>query len=320
MVLDNDGNPVFRKQVERTFNFGLAPNGLRYYYHFSEVGLGRGSAQNGIYRMLDLSGEIVREYTAQGDLPTQGHEFVPLDNGHVLMLSQPVHVRDLTEYGGHPEALVAEVVVQELDEDNNIVFEWNSWEHVELTDTTLIEELQYEPPDPVSYMHVNAMTVDLDGNLILSARRFDELIKIDRETGGIIWRMGGTGSHNKEFTFINDPNFGFSGQHHIQVLENGNFLLFDNGSLHPDRVSRAVEYEVDEGNRTATLVWSYSDGRFAGAMGSVQRLPNGNTLIGWGSAPSTGPNVTEVTPDREVVFALSLHESQMSYRAYRFDK
>jgi hypothetical protein len=320
MVLDNGGVPIFRKKVGRTFNFGLAPNGQRYYYEFTDNGLGRGAASDGIYHMLDFSGELVRDYTAQGDLPTQGHEFVPLDNGHVIMLSQPVHIRDLSEYGGNPEALVVENVIQELDEDNHIVFEWNSWEHVELTDTVLIEELQYVPPEPVSYMHINAIAVDSDGNLILSARRFDELIKIDRETGDIIWRMGGVGSHHKEFTFVNDPNLGFSGQHNIQVLDNGNFLLFDNATLHPDRVSRAVEYEVDEDNRTATLVWSYNDGRFAGAMGSVQRLPNGNTLIGWGSAPPTGPTVSEVTPDRQLVFALSLHESQQSYRAYRFDR
>lgn len=320
MVLDNEGVPTFYQKAGRSFNFGRTNDGLRYYYHFTDNGLGRGSATDGIYSLLDISGEIVQEYTVQGDFPTQAHEFLQLENGHVMLLSQPVRVRDLSDYGGHPEALVAEVVVQELDEDNNIVFEWRSWEHVELIDTTRIEELQYEPPEPVSYMHVNALAVDLDGNIILSARRFDELIKIDRETGDIIWRMGGWRSRNNEFTFVNDPKFGFSGQHHIQVLENGNYLLFDNGSLHEERTSRAVEYSIDEENYTATLVWSYTDGRFAGSMGSVQRLTNGNTLIGWGSASATGSNVSEVTPEGEVVFALSFPESQMSYRAYRFDE
>jgi arylsulfotransferase ASST len=320
MVLDNEGVPTFYQKVERSFNFGRTNDGFRYYYDFTDNGLGRGSATDGIYNILDISGEIVQEYSVQADLPTQAHEFVQLENGNVLLLSQPVRIRDLSEYGGDPEALVVEAVIQELDEDNNIVFEWRSWEHVELTDTTRIEELQYEPPEPVSYLHANALAVDLDGNIILSARRFDELIKIDRETGDIIWRMGGLRSKNNEFTFIDDPNFGFSGQHNIQVLENGNYLLFDNGSLHEERLSRAVEYRIDEEKSTATLVWSYDDGRFAGSMGSVQRLANGNTLIGWGSAPATGPSVSEVTADGEVVFALSLPESQMSYRAYRFDE
>jgi hypothetical protein len=98
--------------------------------------------------------------------------------------------------------------------------------------------------------------------------------------------------------------------------------MFDNGDMREgeNRVSRAAEYEIDEENLTATLVWSFSDrlGRYTGSLGSAQRLANGNTLIGWGSAPPTGASVTEVTPTGEIVFALSLPPSEISYRAYRF--
>lgn len=50
------------------------------------------------------------------------------------------------------------------------------------------------------------------------------------------------------------------------------------------------------------------------AMGSHQRLPNGNALIGWGTASTT---TTEVTPDGTKVFELTF-EPYMSYRAFRF--
>ena len=321
LIIDNRGEIVYHEPAGRVFNFGRASNGLRYYFAFTDNGPGQGASNNGVYRMIDDEGNIVREYEIQGDYPTQAHEFLYLDNGHVMLLSQPLMTVDMRDYGGHPEALVSEAIIQEQDADGNVVWEWHGWEHVDYTDTSNYAELQSEPPEAVSYMHVNAFTVDLDGNVILSARRFDELIKIDRETGEIIWRMGGQNSRNNQFNFIDDPLAGFTGQHHVQILENGNILLFDNGNNAEERPARAVEYAIDEDNRTATLVWSFEDvhGRSTGAMGSVQRLANGNTLIGWGTASPEGASVTEVTPEGEVVFAMSLPPDLVSYRAYRFD-
>lgn len=317
IVIDNDGQVVDYQSVGRTFNFGRLPDGNRYYFDYERNGPGRGASSDGVYRILDREFNVIREYRVFGEqLPTQAHEFVPLGNGHVLMLSQPIIVRNLSAFGGDSDALVSEAVIQELDAEGHVMWAWRSWDHVRLTDTTSIEELQRMPPSPVSYMHVNAITVDLDGHIIISARRFDELIKINRRNGDIMWRMGGENSAYNEFTFINDPRNGFSGQHHVQVLDNGNLLLFDNHTEDALSGSRAVEYEIDEENRTATLVWSYESDRFASAMGSVQRLENGNTLIGWGTAQ--GANITEVTPDGEVVLTVTLPDSQVTYRAYRF--
>ena len=321
LVIDNQGEIVYQQPVRRTFNFGRASNGLRYYFDTTNNGPGQGASNDGVYRMIDNEGNLVREYEIQGDYPTQAHEFIYLDNGHVMLLSQPLMTVDMSEYGGHPEALVSEALIQEQDADGNVVWEWRSQGHVDYTDTANDEELQSEPPEAVSYMHVNGFTIDLDGNIILSARRFDEIIKIDYETGDIIWRMGGENSRNNQFNFIDDPLAGFTAQHHVQVLENGNILLFDNGNNAAERPARVVEYEVDEENMTARLVWSFEDvhGRSAGAMGSVQRLANGNTLIGWGTASPDGASVTEVNPEGEVVFALSLPPDLVSYRAYRFE-
>ena len=322
LIIDNEGEFVEQQPIGRVFNFGRTSNGLRYYFNFTSNGLGRGASNDGVYRVLDDEWNIINEYTIQGDYPTQSHEFLYLDNGHVMLLSQPVMTTDLSDYGGSEEALVSEALIQELDDDNNVVWEWRSWEHVTVEDTSNLDELQREPPEAVSYIHVNAFTIDLDGNIILSARRFDELIKIDYETGEIIWRMGGQNSRNNQFEFIGDPFVGFTGQHHVQVLPNGNILLFDNGNAGQNHPARAVEYQIDEENMSATLVWSFTDvkERSAGAMGSVQRLDNGNTLIGWGSAPPSGANVTEVTMDGEVVFELTLPPTLISYRVYRYDE
>ena len=51
-------------------------------------------------------------------------------------------------------------------------------------------------------------------------------------------------------------------------------------------------------------------------MGSVQRLANGNTLIGWGLCDSAA--VTEVKPDGTTVLELRLPIGHYNYRAYKF--
>jgi len=102
--------------------------------------------------------------------------------------------------------------------------------------------------------------------------------------------------------------------------DNGNILLFDNGNLHPVQASRAAEYQLDEQAMTATLVWEYrrNPDVFAPSRGSVQRLPNGNTIIGWGSAPVRGyPQATEVTPEKEIVFEMSVPTGMNSFGVYR---
>jgi hypothetical protein len=132
-------------------------------------------------------------------------------------------------------------------------------------------------------MHTNAIEIDNDGNILASHRHLDQITKIDRSTGEFIWRLGGV---KNEFTFLNgSPTFSY--QHDIRRIANSNITLFDNGNWNPVAYSTAKEYHLDEVNKTAELTWSYSHPAdwggyiFYFAMGSVQRLPNGNTFINW---------------------------------------
>ena len=120
----------------------------------------------------------------------------------------------------------------------------------------------------------------------------------------------------------NAPNY-FSFQHDAREIPDsaGYITLFDNGNQHPTPYSRAVEYKLDEQNLTATLVWEYIHNPviFNSAMGSVQRLSNGNTLIGWGYSSLLGaPALTEIHPDLSTALELYLPTGEISYRAYKF--
>jgi hypothetical protein len=113
-------------------------------------------------------------------------------------------------------------------------------------------------------------------------------------------------------------------QHDIRRLKNGNITIFDGGDAERRKYSRAVEYEIDEENKTATKVWEYrkSPDIYSPNMGSVQRLDNGNTLICWGLASMTPdiPLFTEVDPEGNIVAELTFDKPlTTSYRAMKFE-
>jgi hypothetical protein len=304
MIVDDDGDPVFeRKLPGQGFDFKQQPDGRLSYYD--------DSAHR--FYCLDASYAVVDSFQCGNGYGTDLHDLQVLPDGHALLFSydpEPVDMGAVVP-GGDPDATVVGLVIQELDRAKNVVFQWRSWDHFEITDAAPDIDLTAPVIDPV---HGNAIERDADGNLLLSSRHLDEITKISRRTGRVIWRWGGR--HN-EFTFVNDP-IGFSHQHDIRRLPNGHVTLFDNGYLHEPQFSRAVEYRLDEPGRTATLVWEHraDPGQIAHLMGSVQRLPNGNTLIGWGSSH---PALTEVSPDGAKVSELTFDPGIWNYRAFRFE-
>ncbi len=302
LILDDTGTPIFyRKMNAWCSDFKVQPNGLLTYYDtFSER-----------YYALDSSYAVVDSFYCGNGYTTDLHELRLLPDGHALLLGQDPEAVDMSTIvqGGNPRAVVTGIVLQELDRDKNVVFEWRSWDHFQITDATH-EDLR---ASKIDYVHSNAIELDGDGNILLSSRHLDEITKIDRATGETLWRMGG--KHN-EFTFVNDP-IGFSHQHAVRRLDNGDFILFDNGNFHSPQFSRAVEYQVDESAMTATLVWQYrhTPDVYGSAMGYVQRFTGGHTLIGWGA---TNPTVTELDENGSKILELTFEPGAYSYRAYRY--
>lgn len=129
-----------------------------------------------------------------------------------------------------------------------------------------------------------------------------------------------------DFTIASDPLNGFSAQHCVRVIDNGHLILFDNGTSHSTVASRAVEYQLDLGAHTATMVWQYhhTPEIYTQFTGSVQRLQNGNTFIGWPWIPtvlasevtSSGTTAWEgspVTPVQQLPYRFTRIHSLYSY-------
>ncbi len=302
MILDNSLEPGYYKKMPRAcFDFKKQPNGNLTYYN---------SNTNKFYE-TNPAYVIIDSFYCGNGYSTDTHELRLLSNGHALLMSYDVQIIDMRPIvtGGDSAAKVIGLVVQEIDENKNVVFLWRSWDHFQITDATHENLLGHE----IDYVHGNAIELDNDGNLLISCRHMDEITKINRSNGNIIWRMGG---ENNQFV-INDP-VPFSHQHAIRRIANGNITLFDNGNYRTPHYSRAVEYSINEQTKTANLLWQYrhTPDVYGNAFGYVQRLPNGNTLISWGAA---NPTCTEVHSNGTKTFEMTLPSFVYSYRVYRFD-
>ena len=309
VIVDNLGIPVFYRRIDRyAYDFKMQPNGLLTH------------AQWGLFFFaLDSNYTVVDSFRAgNGYTLTDLHDLLLLDNGNALLMvkdPQPVNMASVV-VGGNANASVTGLIIQELDPNKNVVFQWRSWDHFEISDGSVSNYVSLTD-SLIDYVHGNALEVDWDGNILLSSRHMNEITKIDRQTGAILWRFAPNGVNN-QFTMVNDPR-GFSHQHDIRRLANGNITLFDNGNFLAPEYTRVVEYQLDEVNKVATLVSEYRNTPdvYSPAMGSAQRRSSGGTMIGWGMNV-TAPHVTDIHADGTKAFELGLDTGYFSYRAFRF--
>ena len=264
----------------------------------------------GAYEERTLGGALVREMRTVG-VHTDFHDLQVTRAGTYLMLSyvQRDHV-DLTEFGGGADASVLDAVIQEVAADGSLLWSWNSKDHVALSETGRWWQSGIDNGyGTEDIAHINSVAEDLDGNLIFSARHLDAVYKIDRTSGAVIWKLGGTPtSKSLAVSGTTRPNIG--GQHDARILSDGTLTVHDNQTgLGAPRVLR---FKIDESAMTATVVEEISDSAApsSGCCGSARRLPGGNWVVEWGG----GTLLSELRPDGSPVLRIS-HPSGLSYRA-----
>ncbi|MBX3044370.1 MAG: aryl-sulfate sulfotransferase [Ignavibacteriae bacterium] len=271
---------------------------------------------NDVYYIYDKNMNRIDSIPNKTGFATDFHDFISLSNGRYLMLVNELHQIDMSQIveGGREDAYVIDNILIETDRTGTVYWEWHALDHMEITDATPDIDLTMVGID---FAHINSMFEDANGNILISIRHFDEIALINKSTGEFAWRIGGSYSKNNQYSFTNDFNAdfkGFSHQHTAQILPNGNILMFDNGNMRENPFSRAVEYSVNHSSKTITKVWEFINNppTYNASMGSVQRLPNGNTLIAW----SRG-TINEVRPDGSVAFELNLAYNFPFYRAQK---
>ncbi len=304
MILENDGHPVFyRRMPSRARDFKVQPTGLLTY---------RLGPPYDMFFGMDSTYAVIDTFRAGHGYGTDEHELQMLPNGHVLLIALDPQQMDLSSVvqGGKQNAVVIGNHVQELDTNGNVVFEWRCWDHFAITDADHVDLTA----NTIDYVHMNAISIDTDGNLVISSRHLSELTKINRTTGEIMWRLGGK---NNQFLFSGTEP-GFTWQHDARALGGGRYSLFDNGNWNTPPETRVLEYQLDTVHAGATLAWQYSHDPpyYTWWMGNAQRLPNGNTLIGW--ADASLPKLTEVTGTGETVLEMDFTSPAHCYRVFKF--
>ncbi len=318
MILDRFGRVVFYRYVQdnpgayQIIDFKIQPDGRMSYCNLPTMR----------FYLMDSTFTVVDSIECIHGLPTDHHDLQIIPGGHYLLFGTETRVMNLTSYHwfgfnhtqpGSASAQVMGVVIQEFDENKNLVWEWKGHDHYQFGD---VNQTWLMNPNKVDWTHANAVECDLDGNILLSLRHFNEITKIDRSSGNIIWRFGGK---QNQFTFLNDT-VRFTGQHDIRRVSPTNITLFDNGQYTNPRMCRALEYMLDESAKTVTLVWDYvyDSSMYSGACGSFQTLGNGNRIVDFGFTNSGYPWMVAVKPDRSTIAEMWYPSGYSSYRAFNY--
>ncbi len=271
------------------------------------------------YMLMDAGMNHVDSFTTVNGAAPDVHDFQISRNQTYLLAGAKDSVMNLSGYlfNGQPGSATTTAVgfvVQEFDAAGQLLFEWNSNDHIH--PGAVYVGYPYNAA-AFDYCHGNTIEEDTDGHLLLSFRNLNAVYKIDRQTGAVRWQLGGKTS---DFTFTNDP--GFSGQHDVRRLPNGNLALFDNGnqSAQPQE-SRAVEYQIDTVSWTATRVWEYryTPRVFSPAMGGHQTTAERLHLINYGLVFRPAPTAVLVDDAGQLLSEIRLRDSFMSYRTYLLD-
>jgi hypothetical protein len=280
----------------------------------------QGSGLSGTdYIYNDHYQQIAAVRAGDGDY-TDFHEFLITPWNTALILADAMGTANLTSIGGNADQKVFDGIVQEIDiRTGKVLFQWNSAHYVPYRDSHL--PLASSANDPWDWFHINAVRLDIDGNLLINSRYTWTTYKVSLRTGKIIWELGG-----KQSTFklraaagqvLDSAGEIFAFQHDPEAIGHDEYTFFDDESDGPTSLlpySRVVTVKLDLATRVATLVRSVRqpEGQLASALGNAQTTSSGDLFVGWGDLPY----ISEFSPAGHLLFNAELPAGISTYRAY----
>jgi arylsulfate sulfotransferase len=312
----------------------LLPNG-----HFLINYAGVADGVDSVIQEIDLTGKLYWQMTAT-DLNTAlaaatcagcnitvvgtHHDFAVLPNGHLVLLAA-------TQQNISGTVVTGDVII-DLDQNHNPVWLWNEFDHLDTN------RRPYMFPD---WTHTNAILYSPDdGNLIISIRHQNWLVKVDyangNGTGNIIWHLGYEG----DFTLVGgtDPTDWFYAQHGpsftttnttgqfgLALFDNGDDRVFPSGvtcgtaGAPPCHYSTVPLFNLDENAMTATLTFHTVAPTYSFFGGNNATLKNGDIEFCEAAEPTAlAGDVYEITQggNSEMVWHMKV-SGQYIYRGQR---
>jgi hypothetical protein len=240
-----------------------------------------------LYHMNELGETLLEIPAADMGLPGLHHDVLLLPNGNYLALSLAFEDHTYPTLG---DTHVAGDLIVEFTPEGEIVWQWNSFDHLDAQRIREDPEAALALPiiDPATgeesldWTHANGLLYEEDTDtVIISFRHQDWIVRLNHdEDGAIVWKLGFEG----DFTLAEGDRW-FYHPHSPQWQPDGSLLLYDNAIVTvetpPEGVrSRAVRYEIDEEAMTATVAWQDDEEPFfAPIAGDADRMPGGHLLV-----------------------------------------
>ena len=240
------------------------------------------------------------------------HEFVLIsDNDYITESFIEKQVSNIPSYVPHAQnEWVVAPLIEEI-RNGQLVWSWDASNDTSFYANSVSGNLFTHTDTAQDYIHLNSITVDpRDNNLIVSMRNQCQVIKIDRQTGAVIWRLGGK---NSDFPLVSNEAFLF--QHDATLTDsNQTLMLFDDGDAKLRPYSRIDEFRLDESNKIVTGFKEFDiPESFTSIMGNVQKMGN-EYFIGGGSANYI-LEVNYVTGQKIMELKSSVYST---YRAFKY--
>jgi hypothetical protein len=319
-IFDTHGVPVWWINAHRPpLDASLLPDGNVAWAQQHGVDLAPG-VSSGAYEEHRLDGTLVRTFSIPDGTPTDRHEMQLLPNGdYVVVGYKPRDGVDLSPYGGPADATVLDAVVEEITPARKVAWRWSSADHIDLAETGRWYQ-QYVIGHPVQLpdgrtaydiVHLNAVDRYGPHRFLVSLRHTDSVYAIDKSSGNVLWKLGGTQT-SRSLKIVGDDVPDFGGQHDVRALPDGTITLHDNGTGR-GRPPRALRFRIDPEAMTATLLERITDPEATDSpcCGSARKLPGGHWVISWGGIHF----FTETNEAGKRVFALHF-AVHMSYRVF----
>ena len=270
-------------------------------------------------REIDLSGKVLWEGPANSTTILMSHYLGKTSKGNYLLNYE------LDKAVTNGSSKIDDQRLVEVTPKNDVVWDWKLFDHIE--DTGTREEL----------CHGNMLVLDEAANVLYYNCRWVGLFKIDRASGDVLWRMGGTYDKTSigpgDFTF-DPPESQFSDAHEPEFHADGTLLLYDNGGFPQGGStqkfhSRIVEYKLDQTAKKATRTFEfpgdfsgvdswYKDSWYSPYWGDADVLANGNILVTAGvRSSSASSRFFEVSRQGKVMWELVLPANNGVFKGQR---
>ena len=339
LIMDQDGEPVWFRPLESRFvqntdfrvqSYKGKPvltmwQGTMSGTRSADPDLPAGDPEPGaFFQIIDQNYKVIKKIKAHKGFTADVHEFIITKRNTALFAAVKQVPTNLSQYGGPENGAFDNYSVQEIDiETGELLFYWNVLAHVDPADSMLPASSAASSKNIWDCFHVNSVEEGPENTLLISMRNMWAVYNVDKETGNIIWQLGGNQSD-----FVLEPDAAFSWQHDVRHRSENRISLFDNACCaapgsSPEGPARGLILRLDFQNMTANADRTYfhDPPLYIPGKGNLQKLSNGNQFVGWGQESILSEfkyaGNTERDPEVNFLYDMKYPGQNLSHRAYK---